>query len=397
MALGLRLSRSEDVNAVPQRPFKDFLDELAARPQGERPAVVDGFLNALPAGPCFEGDTVVHFLFRGDAETVSIPCDANEWSPSGFPMKRVEGTNLWYHSHTFESDARLDYKFLLNRSSWILDPMNPRRIEGGYGTNSELRMPGYVAPPELDCRADLPHGNICESYVRSEVLGNTRKVCVYTPAEYPRTNERYPVVLFHDGLEFLALGSLNHALDYLIARRRMAPVIGVFIPPVDRTAEYAGHLMGSYHTFITEEVLPFVDQRFRTRTTYADRATVGVSNGGNIALWLGLTYPEKFGKISAHSSNIVAAVLNGYDDSPRLNLKFYLDIGTYDIAQLVPRLKSFVSLVRSKGYPCVFRKYHEGHSWGNWRAHVSKALKYFFPPRRVPLSFKPSPVEQLQA
>lgn len=379
-----------------RRSFKEFLEDLAARPAEERAGLVDSFLSSLPAGPYCEASTLVHFLYRGEAESVTIPCDANEWSPTSFPMKRVDGTALWYHSRTFESDARLDYKFLINRSDWILDPMNPRRIEGGYGMNSELRMPGYTAPPELDCRAELPHGNVCESYLRSEALGNTRKICVYTPAEYSRTDERYPVVVFHDGLDFLALGSINHVLDYLIARRRMAPVIGVFVPPADRNTEYAGHLMGAYQTFITEELLPFVDQRFKTKTKYSDRATIGVSNGGNVALWLGLKYPETFGKISAHSSNIVAAVLNGYDESPRLDLRFYLDIGTYDIAVLLPRLKSFVSLLRSKGYPCVFRKYHEGHSWGNWRAHVGKTLKYFFPPRRIPIALKPSQVDQLE-
>jgi enterochelin esterase-like enzyme len=362
--------------------FVEFLHELNARTEGERQGIVDCFMSSLRAVPYVEKDSLVHFLFLGDVASVTIPCDANEWYPSDFPMKRVNGTNFWYYTHRLEPDARLDYKFLLNGSEWILDPLNPRQIEGGYGLNSELRMPKYTSPPEVDYHPEIPHGAITDTTLRSDVLDNSRLICVYTPPHYQRGTDRYPVVLFHDGLDFLSMGHAKNILDYLIARKRMAPVIAVFVPPVDRNAEYAGTQMDAFYSFILDELLPFVDRSYRTSRFPADRATIGVSNSGNMSLWLGLHYPETFGKIAAQSPNIVSTVSNGYENSPRLGINFYLDIGAYDQEQLIPLVKNFADIISAKGYSHMYRKYHEGHSWGNWRGHVGRALEFFFPPKK---------------
>jgi enterochelin esterase-like enzyme len=367
--------------------FSDFLRELNAGTEADRRALVDRFMISLTATPLIEKDSFVHFIFRGDAESVTIPCDANEWSPGEFAMQCAGGTNFWHYTHRFESDARLDYKFLINGADWIHDPLNPHRIEGGFGQNSELRMPKYSCPPELRGHPEIPAGSITDTSFRSDILDNTRDIRVYTPACYQRTTGNYPVVVFHDGLEFLTLGCADRILDYLIATQRMDPVIAVFIPPVDRNAEYAGMRMSLFDSFIVDELLPSVDRTYRTRHCASDRAAIGVSNGGNIALWLGLHYPEIFGKIAALSGNVVSAVAGGYEHTPRLAIQFYLDMGTYDIAQMVPVMKSFVDLIEAKGYPFHYRRYHEGHSWGNWRAHVGRALEWFFPPK-LPVSIK---------
>jgi enterochelin esterase-like enzyme len=367
--------------SLPGSPtFVDFLRELNSRTEAERSALVDSFMSKLPAVPYIEKDGLIHFLYRGDATSVTIPCDANEWNSSEYPMKPVSGTNFWYYTRRFEADARLDYKFLLDGSNWILDPLNPHQIEGGFGPNSELRMPNCPSPREVEYHPEIPHGTITDTTFRSEFLGNSRTICIYTPPRYQAMAESYPVVLFHDGLDFLSMGCANRILDYLIARKRMAPVIAIFIPPVNRDEEYSGVQMNSFYEFIVEELLPFVDRCYRTRRSPADRATIGVSNSGNISLWLGWHYPETFGNIAAQSSNIVSSVFNGYANTPRLALRFYLDVGTYDLAHVFPLVKDFADLIRAKGYAHLYRTYHEGHSWGNWRAHVGRALEFFFPP-----------------
>jgi enterochelin esterase family protein len=62
-----------------------------------------------------------------------------------------------------------------------------------------------------------------------------------------------------------------------------------------------------------------------------------------------------------------------------LNLNFYLDIGTYEPELLPPLQYTVVPLLNSRGYPYQFETYPEGHSWGNWRAHIDNALERFFP------------------
>jgi len=293
-------------------------------------------------------------------------------------MTRVEGTTLWFHTRRFEQDARLDYKFVVNGNSWILDPRNALHVSGGFGPNSELRMPGYVPAPEIQYYPTIPHGSLRDTTWASVNLGNSRTIRIYTPPGYDVQTESYPVVYVHDGQEYVTLASAHNVLDYLVSEGKIEPVIGVFIPPVNRTAEYAGSSMTQFARFMVEEIVPYIDTRYRTRRSPESRAVLGASNGGNISLWLGYQHPEVFGNVAAYSTNIVDSLSRGFTSSARKPLTLYLDLGTYDIAVLIPLVRGFIPILESKGYPHEYREYHEGHSWGNWRAHLNNSLEMFF-------------------
>ncbi len=359
--------------------FADFLNRVWSLPDSQKYSAVDSFMNAVPAFPFTEQDSLAHFLFRGNANGINVPGDANYWNTGAFPMTRISGTDLWYHSEIFEPDARLDYKFLLNGNSWILDPLNPQQVSGGYGPNSELQMPFYVPPPEIHYYPGIPHGRLQDTLFYSSIMGNSRTIRIYLPPDYSTRPDSFPVILFHDGLEYLSLASVQNILDFLISQQRIKPVIGVFVPPVNRTEEYAGSLKNAFSRFIVEEVLVWVDGKFRTRKNAEARATLGASNGGNIALWLGLHYPQVFSKIAGQSSNVEDSIADGFSDGPQLNLRFYLDVGTYDISLILNRVKNLETILNNRGYNYTCRIYHEGHSWGNWRAHVDNAMEMFFP------------------
>jgi hypothetical protein len=92
-----------------------------------------------------------------------------------------------------------------------------------------------------------------------------------------------------------------------------------------------------------------------------------------------MKHPEQFGKIAAQSSNVIPEISNTFMTGPLLNLAVYLDIGTYDIAQLIPMVHNLRDILQSKGYPYQFHDWHEGHSWGNWKGHLRLPLLQFFP------------------
>jgi enterochelin esterase-like enzyme len=359
--------------------FTNFVDRVTTAPDSLRTAIVDSFMNATPVFPLVENGTVCHFLYRGNTTTVTVPGDANGWDPAAFPMTRLSTTNLWYRTVTFPGDARLDYKFVLSGSTWILDPRNPYQVSGGFGPNSELRMPAYVPAPELVYNPSIPHGALRDTTFFSAVLNNSRTVRIYTPPSYASSTDSFPVVLFHDGLEYVTLAGANTILDNLIAQGLIVPVIAVFVPPVNRTPEYAGAQMTQFTDFLMGQVMTVIDTRYRTRRNPAARAVIGASNGGNIALWMGYTHPEAFGNIGAQSSNIISAISSGFQSSPHLDLKLYLDLGTFDIDVLIPLVRGFVPILQSRGYDYRYEEYNEGHSWGNWRAHIDNALEKFFP------------------
>jgi enterochelin esterase-like enzyme len=378
--------------------FNDYITRLNIAPLSERPAIVDSFMNAAGSFPFIEGDTLTHFIYRGNASAVNLAGDQTGWDPAGHSFTFISGTDFWYLNADYESDARLDYKFVLPGNTWILDALNPYTCAGGFGPNSELRMPQYVPAPEINYYPAIPHGSIQDTMFFSSNLNNTRRIRVYLPPGYSSSTEDYPLMLFHDGLEYITLANADRVLDYLINEDQIEPVIGVFVPPVNREEEYAGNLQNEFGLFITEEVLPWVDGSFRTLAAPEERATLGASNGGNIALWLGVTYPEQFGKIAAQSSNVESNITNVLQNDPIQNLEFYLDIGTYDIQVLIPMVNNLADLLQARGYPYQFNTYHEGHSWGNWRAHIDNALIQFFPgPVNIdsPIPSLPTSVELL--
>ncbi|RMG68569.1 MAG: T9SS C-terminal target domain-containing protein [Calditrichaeota bacterium] len=372
--------------------FQAFLNRVNSLPPDQRGAVVDSFMATVPAFPFIEGDSLVHFIYRGAATSVSVPGDFNGWNASAWPMTNLFGTNFWYRTTTFEDDARLDYKFVLNGNNWILDPRNPHQVLGGFGPNSELRMPEYVPPPEVNFQPGIPHGTFKDTVFFSTHLGNSRLVRVYLPPGYATTTRRYPVLLVHDGLDYINLAAANNILDYLIFHQRIEPIMAVFVPPVNRNQEYAGSLMGAFTSFIVQELMPWVDGRFRTETDPDRRAVMGASNGGNISLWLALTHPEVFGNVAAQSSNVIASVSSGFQNKPQLDLRIYLDLGTYDIPVLIPLVRNLVGILQSKNYALRYQEFHEGHSWGNWRAHIDDALEFFFPalPTALPTPTQPA-------
>ena len=372
--LGLALS----LTAASGQTFSEFIGLLWGTPEAERQELVEAFMDTCSSFPFIEGDTQCHFIYQGSANTVTVPGDANGWDPDAFPMQTVVGTDFWFFSQQFESDARLDYKFVLNGSNWILDPLNPYQCWGGFGPNSELRMPDYIPPPEIEYYPEIPHGTLSDSSYYSENLGNSRTVRIYLPPGYDESSDYYPSILFHDGLEYVDLAAADNVLDYLIHHQLIEPVIAIFVPPVNRTEEYAGNLQDEFTAFIVEELLPHLDVRYRLETAPGQRAVLGASNGGNISLHLGVAHPEVFGLVAAQSSNVQTHISNALETGPLLDLDFYLDMGTYDIPYLIELVDNLVEILTGQGYPVEYHLYHEGHSWGNWKAHMDDALIRFF-------------------
>jgi len=333
---------------------------------------------AIPAYPLLEQDTLATYLYRGTASTVTVAGDQNNWNGSGFPMTRVSTTDLFYYTAHFPPEARLDYKYVLNGSTWILDPRNPFQVLSGFGPNSELRMPGYVPPPEIVFDPTIPHGTFVDTTLYSVNLSNSRAVRVYLPPGYDATADSLGMVLFHDGLEYLTLAYAQNTLDYLIHRRRIRPIIGVFVPPVSRTSEYFSTQRAAFTAFVIQELVPWVDARFRTKESADQRATLGASYGGNIAIWLGYSNPQVFGNVAAQSSVIPSEAMTGIQNGSKLQVRFYLDIGTYE-SSLIGNCRQFVRVLQNRGYESMCREYPEAHSWGSWRAHIDNALEMFFP------------------
>jgi enterochelin esterase family protein len=347
--------------------------------------------------PLIERDSICQFLYRGNATTVYMAGDAaTGWTADASPMTRLSSTDVWIYSDVYELDARLEYKFVVNGTDWILDPRNPATCMGGFGPSSELAMPSYVHAPELQYYPDIPHGELHDTSFSSSILGNTRTIRVYTPPGYSQAgSDSFEVAVLHDGLEWLNYAEGDNALDYLIHHGRVRPLIAVFVPPVNREPEYVGAQQDEFAEFISTELMPYVDARYRTQRRPMSRATAGISNGGNIALWIMAQYPQEFGNAASYSGAIQPTTASAFDVVPASSRNVYVDVGTYESSGFQELSRDFRDMLQARGYSYLYIEWHEGHSWGSWGAHLDNALEFFFPgpavgvqeEHRVPTAF----------
>lgn len=361
--------------------FSLLLQKIGSQDNTMKVKMLDEYFSSGVSVPVVEGKTNVYFLYKGEADSVSVAGDATAWSP-GLSMKRIEGTEYWYMMTTYEPDARLEYKIVLNGKDWILDPLNPNVIQGGMGANSELLMPEYEQPLYTQERDAVPWGTYFDTAFQSKTFDERRQIRIYLPPDYEKNTERYPVAFFHDGFQFFDMTDVRDIMDNMIYEGKIRPFIAVFVEPVKRDDEYSGNRQAKFSRYMFDELIPFIDQGYRTLATPESRAQIGISNGGNIALWLVAINPKQNALVAAFSSNVQPSIYKTFGSIECTNQKIYLCLGKYDIPFLIPLVKNLQAVLDRKGCKYIFKEYPEGHNWKFWQKHMPEALEYLFPPNK---------------
>ncbi len=370
--------------------YTDFLTDLnslVAMPAGAaRDTAIDGFFSTLQANGQvpYAQDGQMAFLYRSNsASSVSFAGDHNGWSPSASSAAatKLGTTDIWIKQLNFPSDARIDYKVVTNGSNWILDPRNPLQMWGGFGPNSELRMPDYQYPHEAVAQPGVPSGTLSSNIrTTSTNLGYDVNYRVYTPAGYDQASlANLPVVYITDGHEFAAdhLGSVAVTLDNLIHSRDIRPTIAVFVDPRDpvtgtnkRASEYTGNL--AFANFLADELTAEVDAAYRTNPSAGARTILGTSLGGVNSAFVGLTRSDRFQNIAPLSPSNFTSIYNQFAAAGLQNdLNFFLTYGTIGDGSGGPNL---YNILNNNGYNVTRTTANEGHSWGNWRAQIGDIL-----------------------
>jgi enterochelin esterase family protein len=144
-----------------------------------------------------------------------------------------------------------------------------------------------------------------------------RRVAIWLPPSYAaETSRRYPVIYWLAGYagtgELMFSGTpwqpgLGERLDRLIGDKRMGEAIVVAPDGFSRWggAQYLDSpAAGRYETHLTAEVIPAIDQRFRTVAARDARAIGGKSSGGFGALVLAMRRPELFAAVASHAGDM---------------------------------------------------------------------------------------------
>lgn len=372
---------------MPAQSFQDFLNYVSgiSDPAAQQTSI-DSFMTLLPEAPLIEGDTLAHFLYQGTASTAGVAGDFNGWDPAPGPLAQVGATDLWVRSMVFEPNARLDYKFVINGSNWILDPLNPHTVSGGFGPNSELAMPAYVQPWEIASQQGISKGTVSSFTFTSQQLNANYNVQIYLPPSYATHPDRsYPSIYVQDGQEYLSLGSGKNILDNLIDAGLISEIVGVFIRPNNRNDEYAFAKRNQYRAFIVEEMVPYILENYRVIDSPEARAAIGTSFGANISAQIAFYHPEVIGKAGLHSpafwpnNNETTTLLLQGGLKP---IQWASVWGTYE-QSVFQNMQVVQTGLENLGYSFYGNYYPEGHSWGLWRATLDELLMELFPPGLV--------------
>jgi enterochelin esterase family protein len=357
---------------------------------------IDGFI-AGNRFPLIE-PTAATFVYRGEADAVYL----RRWirgATDGMPLERLDDTDLWHLRLSVPKGARLEYKFDVVRKgagAWINDPLNPEVATDPFGANSVYRAFGYVTPAWSQRDPSAPTGRIDTLRVPSKAFDEERLVRVYLPAGFAE-DRRYPVLIVHDGDDFVAHAGLATILDNLIHRGDISPVIAALTQARDRIAEYTG---GSRHEdFVAEDLLPALRARLPACEDPAGVVLVGASLGAVGSLSTAWRHAGTVGGLILLSGSFIfdrgllrerdalfarnADFVDRMREEPRdLPRRIFVSCGIYE--GLIGQNRALVDFLRQRGRAVRFREPRDAHHWQNWRDQLRAGLMWTLPaPRPV--------------
>lgn len=344
-------------------------------------------LNQSNSIPLVNNDSVL-FLHRGNANTVEWMGDFNGWGyVKDFPNKgrKILNTDIWYLKCKFPSDARLDYKILIDGTNWIIDPINKFQQWSGVGggsPNSELRMPLWNEDVATVAQSNVPKGELIRDVlIISKSLGYQVTYSVYLPHNY-KQHGPMAVAYVTDGYEYLhpQLGNMTTTLDNLIHTQKIQPIITVFVDnrePVNRANNRRMNelaMNSNYLDFFANELIPAIQTQYPVKAEAKSRAIIGTSMGGLTATYFVFTRPDLFGLAGIQSPAFYTRpqIYNLCEGNADVQLKVSMTTGLINDTSTDSRKMSEIL----KASSCVYqyREVNEGHSWGNWRRLVDDIL-----------------------
>ena len=247
---------------------------------------------------------------------------------------------------------------------------------------------------------------------KSKLVNSTLPYNVVLPPDYASAesrNTRYPVL-------YLLHGLTGHYSDWT-NRTKLAEYASqyqlIIVTPEGNDGWYTDSATTStdkYESYIVQELIPDVRDRYRTIETREARAIAGLSMGGYGALKFAVKYPQLFGFAASMSGALGAASwteqdLRGYETVWRslasvfgptdsavrpandLNQLFrntpaerlatlpyiYLDCGTED--GLLQSSTALANILLMRKIPHEFRQLPGAHTWSYWDQQVVEVLR----------------------
>ena len=258
-----------------------------------------------------------------------------------------------------------------------------------------LSLPG--APDESWVRrTPSRRGTLTESTFDSPSLKARISLRIYTPGDYAPASGPYPLVLLFDGTAY-ATGMIAAptTLDNLVAEQRIRPPIVAFVDSTTDVVRNRGANLSnqSFLDAVALELVPWLRSTHSIRLDPKDLVIGGYSAGAVAGARTALAHPGVFGNVLAQSGG--AAAGDRYVAAPRAPVRFYIDMGLYELTPqgdlpcdelilaegMTVANRRFRDILLAKGYDVTYRETGGDHSYMHWRATLPEALMTLLPPK----------------
>lgn len=250
--------------------------------------------------------------------------------------------------------------------------------------------------------------------MKSEILGMERHFAVYLPPGYESSERSYPVLyLLHgsgdDQTGWVQFGEIQRIADKAIMEGSATAMIVVMPDANTGQRGYFNSIDGSwrYEDFFFDELMPYVENKFRIKKEKRYRAVAGLSMGGGGSFIYALHRPDLFSsacplsascgplsmddmqrytarqnaedisreKLEAYFANhSVPTMMENMPDEQKNQVRWFIDCGDDDFLFEGNSLTHIA--MRKNDIPHEYRVRNGGHNWTYWRGSLPAVLSF---------------------
>lgn len=229
---------------------------------------------------------------------------------------------------------------------------------------------------------DVPHGKVQQILFPSKSTNTSRRAFVYTPPSYDKDkSKKYPVLYLQHGwgedeTAWSNQGRANLIMDNLIANGKIKPFIIVMTYGMTNDVKMGGmrnFKIDAFQTVLIDELIPYIDNNFRTLSDQANRAMGGLSMGGMETKTITLARPDVFSHYALLSGGTYS--LEDIKDKSKVKLIF-LSCGSFENAEGV---RKAAAALKDAGINAVsYVSENTRHEFQTWRRSLLELAPLLF-------------------
>jgi len=324
------------------------------------------------------------------SDSVFIAGNFNGWNPHSNSLENTADNN----KELILSLPTGNYEFKFTRGNWSKGEVNSsgkhisnRTLKLSADTTIEASIEGWADDFEtVETRS--ANVSIIDTAFNIPQLSRKRRIWVYLPKNYQRSNKRYPVLYMHDGQNLFDRKTsgygewgVDEALDSISEKSEVGIIVGIDngLQRINEYNAFTNEEYGrgegkQYIDFIVQTLKPYIDKKFRTLPGREHTAIAGSSLGGLISYYAAITRPEVFGKAGIFSPSFwIAPEMKNYTDSlgGKLHSKIFFYMGAAEGDKHVKNMEEIADILGARSSSLIYSavdpdgKHNEVY-WGKW-------------------------------